>query len=258
MATRPEQPTHSNWDLDNEQMIREDGPLTTDFNIQDQFHTNDELPTDDEYDDDLYGLLLSPIITRSKLYLEQTYLWTVQLRNFQVTHSHSYNYRPQDLQKKIWKAYQQPIFLPATELLTKNAKEKRHSLPRSKQVKLLVLHYNPFSKKTQTAIERFYFQLFSSGNAPHTGHPLISGEQLEVFPVYKVPYEYALRVDKVPTDKFLRVPSAIPASIIPVHLNPPALQYSLSQQASHLLHCSQPIKLFEAAFRPYEINSIHQ
>ena len=48
-------------------------------------------------------------------------------------------------------------------------------------------------KKTQTPIERIYPQLWSSENAPHTGHPVITREQLVVLPFYKEPYENALR-----------------------------------------------------------------
>ena len=118
--------------------------------------------------------------------------------------------------------------------------------------------YRRALKKTQTPIERFYPQLWSSENAPHTGHPVITREQLEVLPFYKEPYENALRIERVPLDTFQKVAPAIPEPIIPLHQNPPAQQHSLSQEASHLLQCSEPIKFFEAVFRPYEFNSIHQ
>ena len=43
MATRDsEQPTHSNWDLENEQATRDDVPLPTVSNIQDPYQSNDE------------------------------------------------------------------------------------------------------------------------------------------------------------------------------------------------------------------------
>ena len=118
--------------------------------------------------------------------------------------------------------------------------------------------YHRALKKTQTPIERFYPQLWSSENAPHTGHPVITREQLEVLPFHKEPYENALRIERVPLDTFQKVAPAIPEPIIPLHQNPPAQQHSLSQEASHLLQCSESIKFFEAVFRPYEFNSIHQ
>ena len=118
--------------------------------------------------------------------------------------------------------------------------------------------YRRALKKTQTPIERFYPQLWSSENAPHTGHPVITREQLEVLPFYKEPYENALRIERVPLDTFQKVAPAIPEPIIPLHQNPPAQQHSLSQEASHILQCSEPIKFFEAVFRPYKFNSIHQ
>ena len=67
MATRDsEQPTHSKWDLENEQATRDDDPLPTVSNIQDPYQSNDELLTEDEDDTDFYGVLLSPLTTTSQ------------------------------------------------------------------------------------------------------------------------------------------------------------------------------------------------
>ena len=79
-----------------------------------------------------------------------------------------------------------------------------------------------------------------------------------MLPFYKEPYENALRIERVPLETFQKVAPAIPEPIIPLHQNPPTQQHSLSQEASHLLQCSEPNKFFEAVFRPYEFNSIHQ
>ena len=106
-------------------------------------------------------------------------------------------------------------------------------------------------KNMLTPIERFHPQLWRSVNAPHTGHPVISRELLEVLPFYREVLPFYV-------SKFEKVPPAIPQPIIPLHHNPPQQQHSLSQQAGHLLHSSEPIQFFEAIFRPYEFNSIHQ
>ena len=356
MATRDsEQPTHSNWDLENEQATRDDVPLPTVSNIQDPYQSNDELLTEDEDDTDFYGVLLSPLTTTS-----QTISTTdiplaspaTQLADSSLLQLH--------IQSPVstTRSMPQQFIFPPTEISTKYAKGKRLSGPPvSREVKRLALQHNPSSeqtksfthityigeantdsttlaqfssvdqpkldirkelpnfynnssskdwqertiytpdlnykspttgltrtdlyvfaidanhetysqrakdsyrralKKTQTPIERFYPQLWSSENAPHTGHPVITREQLEVLPFYKEPYENALRIERVPLDTFQKVAPAIPEPIIPLHQNPPAQQHSLSQEASHLLQCSEPIKFFEAVFRPYEFNSIHQ
>ena len=64
--------------------------------------------------------------------------------------------------------------------------------------------------------------VFSKCTTP--GNPVISREQLKVLPFYKEPYENALRVERVPLDKFLKVPPAIPEPIIPLHQTPPNQQ----------------------------------
>ena len=51
--------------------------------------------------------------------------------------------------------------------------------------------YRRALKRTQTTIERFFTQLWSSENASHTDHPLLSREQLEVLSFFKEPYENA-------------------------------------------------------------------
>ena len=67
MATRDsEQPTHSNWDLENEQATRDDVPLPTVSNIWDPYQTNNELLTKDEDHTDFYGVLLLPLTTTSQ------------------------------------------------------------------------------------------------------------------------------------------------------------------------------------------------
>ena len=109
-----------------------------------------------------------------------------------------------------------------------------------------------------TLIERFYPQPWRSVNAPHTGHPVMSRELLEVLPYYREPHENAMRNQRVTVSKFEKVPPAIPQPIIPLHHNPPQQQHSHSQLAGNLLRSSEPIKFFEAIFRPYEFISIHQ
>ena len=360
MATRDsETPTHSNWDLENEQTIMEDISLPTYSSMQDPYQSSDEILIDDEDDADFYGVLLSPLTTTSQtisttdkpLTSPVTQLADSSLLQLQI---HS----PASIEEATRSIPQQFIF-PPKEPSTKSTKGKRSSSPPiSRQVKRLALHYNPSSAQTkpfthityigeantdstnlaqlasldlpkldtrkelphfyhnstskdwqertiynpdlnhksptigliridlyvyaidanhetcsqrekhsycrplkniQTPIEWFFPQLWSSENAPHTSHPVIPRELLEVLPFYKEPYENALRVDRVPLDKFQKVLPAIPEPITPLHQNPPAQQHSLSQQASHLLHCSEPIKFFEAVFRPsYEFNSIHQ
>ena len=67
MATRDsETPTHSNWDLENEQTIMEDISLPTYSSMQDPYQSSDEILTDDEDDADFYGVLLSPLTTTSQ------------------------------------------------------------------------------------------------------------------------------------------------------------------------------------------------
>ena len=115
-------------------------------------------------------------------------------------------------------------------------------------------------KNMSTPFERFHPQLWGSVNAPPPPpfHPVISRELLEVLPFYREPHENALRIQRFPVSKFEKVPPALPQPIIPLHHNPPQQQHSLSHQAGHLLHSSEPIKFFEAMIRPYKFNSIHQ
>ncbi|KAI6658353.1 hypothetical protein LOD99_11076 [Oopsacas minuta] len=56
MATRDsEQPTHSNWDLVDEQTLREDISLPTYSFMQDPYQSSDEILTDDEDDANFCG-----------------------------------------------------------------------------------------------------------------------------------------------------------------------------------------------------------
>ena len=49
MATKDStQPTHSKWNLENEQSTREYNPLQTDSNILELYQSNDEFLTEDE------------------------------------------------------------------------------------------------------------------------------------------------------------------------------------------------------------------
>ena len=67
MATRDsEQPTNSNWDLENEQTIMEDISFPTYSSIQGPYQSSDEILTDDEDDADFYGVLLSTLTTTSQ------------------------------------------------------------------------------------------------------------------------------------------------------------------------------------------------
>ena len=118
--------------------------------------------------------------------------------------------------------------------------------------------YPRFLNKMQTPIERFYPRLWDSQHALNTGNPVKSLQQLESLPFYKKTYENVLRVDRIPVDKFQKVPLAIPEPIEPLHTSPPPQQHSLSPQASHLLQCFEPIDFFDAIFRPYEFNYILQ
>ncbi|KAI6647726.1 hypothetical protein LOD99_8567 [Oopsacas minuta] len=55
MATRnSEQPTHSNWDLENEQTLRGDISLPTYSHMQDPYQSSDEILNDNEGDARLY------------------------------------------------------------------------------------------------------------------------------------------------------------------------------------------------------------
>ena len=59
--------------------------------------------------------------------------------------------------------------------------------------------------------------------------------------------------ERVPLDTFQKVaPDSAHPMLKRIHS---AQQHSLSQEASHILQCSEPIKFFEAVFRPYKFNS---
>ena len=151
MATRDsEQPTHSNWDLENEQTIMEDISLPNYSSIQDPYQSSDEILTDDEDDADFYGVLLSPLTTTSRtisttdtpLTSPVTQLADSSLLQLQI---HS----PASTEEATRSIPQQFIF-PPKEPSTKSTKGKRSSSPPiSRQVKRLALHYNPSSAQTK-------------------------------------------------------------------------------------------------------------
>ena len=67
MATRDSQePTHSNWDFENEQATTENVPRHS--NMHDPYQSDYELLTedDDDEDNDLYGVLQSPLTTTTQ------------------------------------------------------------------------------------------------------------------------------------------------------------------------------------------------
>ena len=107
--------------------------------------------------------------------------------------------------------------------------------------------------KMNTPIERFYPQLWDSEHHLETEHPIV----LEALPFYSEPYEDAMNVLRIP--EYQKFPPAILEPTQQLHPTPPAQQHSISEQGTHLLDCDDPIKFFDAIFRPYEFRTIlHQ
>ena len=148
MATRDsEQPTHSNWDLEIEQATRDDVPLPTVSNIQEPYQSNDELLTEDEDDNDFYGVILLPLTTTSQtisttdipLASPATQLADSSLLQLHIQSSATIRSMPQQ------------FIFPPTEISTKYAKGKRLSGPPvSREVKRLALQQNPSSEQTKS------------------------------------------------------------------------------------------------------------
>ena len=63
------------------------------------------------------------------------------------------------------------------------------------------------------------------------------------------PYENVFRVKRNP-GLVAESGTAIPEPIEPLHAHPPNQKHTLSSQASHFRDCFEPIKFFEAIFRP--------
>ena len=103
--------------------------------------------------------------------------------------------------------------------------------------------------KMNIPIERFYPQLWDSEHPLDTEHPIV----LEALPFYSEPYEDAMNVLRIP--EYQRVPPAILEPTQQLHPTPPAQQHSISEQGIHLLNCDDPIKFFDAIFRPNEFRT---
>ena len=63
-------------------------------------------------------------------------------------------------------------------------------------------------------------------------------------------------VRRMPQQRFDRTPPPIQVPTEALHPNPPAQQHQLSDEAKHLGHCDDPIKLFDSIFCPYEFRTI--
>ena len=107
--------------------------------------------------------------------------------------------------------------------------------------------------KMNTLIERFHPKLWDSEHHIETEHQIV----LEALPFYSEPYEDAMNVLRIP--EYQKVPPAILEPTQQLHPTPPGQQHSISEQGIHLLDCDDPIKFFDAIFRPYEFRTIlHQ
>ena len=60
----------------------------------------------------------------------------------------------------------------------------------------------------------------------------------------------------MPQQRFERTPTAIQEPTEALHPNPPSQQHQLSDEAKYLADCDDPIKFFDAIFRPNEFRTI--
>ena len=132
MGDRSEQPTHSNWDLEAEEAIRDDLPLLSISHIQDAYQSNEEFLSEDEEDTDLYGILTSPLTPSTQdisttdipLPSPATQLADVLLPELQIQSAATPSAEPDtgNFPPKF-------IFPPPLEVSTQDAKGKRSSTP---------------------------------------------------------------------------------------------------------------------------------
>ena len=108
----------------------------------------------------------------------------------------------------------------------------------------------------QTPIERFYPELWDAEHATVNKSEIVSGTHLQMLPFYREPHENSFSVIRTPASKFQKVPTAIEEPTEPLYIDPPPQQHSLSEQGIHLMHCQDPIELFDAIYPPHELENI--
>ena len=113
-------------------------------------------------------------------------------------------------------------------------------------LQLAKINHRRMLSSSKTPIERFYPDLWD----------ITTRGELSSYPFFNEPFEDALRIKRVPSHMFEKVPPAITEPTEPLHHRSPPSQHVLSKESGFLLETEEPIHFFDAIFRKYEFISL--